>query len=101
MVITDWLMPGLNGDDLCRRIRNAPTTPYTYVVLLTSLDHKAHLLGAMEAGADAEARERAEKLDGQELAAVAAERHPGTLTSETDSPARTTFHLRLPIEEDR
>ena len=42
----------MNGDQLCRRIRETSDGAYTYVVLLTSLEDKAHVLEGMEAGAD-------------------------------------------------
>ncbi len=51
-VISDWMMPGLDGDELCRRVRADPDAPYPYFVLLTSLDDKRHMVAGMEAGAD-------------------------------------------------
>jgi PleD family two-component response regulator len=51
-VISDWMMPGLDGDELCRRVRADPDAPYAYFVLLTSLDDKRHVVAGMEAGAD-------------------------------------------------
>jgi two-component system cell cycle response regulator len=52
VVISDWMMPGLDGDELCRRVRADPDAPYAYFVLLTSLDDKRHVVAGMEAGAD-------------------------------------------------
>jgi two-component system cell cycle response regulator len=51
-VISDWMMPGLDGDELCRRVRADADAPYAYFVLLTSLDDKRHIVAGMEAGAD-------------------------------------------------
>lgn len=51
-VISDWIMPGLDGDELCRRIRADETRPYTYFVMLTSLEDKEHVLRGMRAGVD-------------------------------------------------
>jgi sigma-B regulation protein RsbU (phosphoserine phosphatase) len=36
LVVSDWLMPGLDGLGLCQRIRERKKTPYTYFILLTS-----------------------------------------------------------------
>lgn len=52
MVITDWMMPGVDGIELCRRIRSRHAADYTYVIVLTSLEGKPRYLEAMEAGAD-------------------------------------------------
>ena len=50
IVITDWMMPDLDGLTLCRRIREAELTGYTYVIMLTA--RKDDVVGGMEAGAD-------------------------------------------------
>jgi phosphoserine phosphatase RsbU/P len=52
VVISDWMMPEVNGLELCRRIRAAPGRAYTYVILLTSLTERHHCLEALDAGAD-------------------------------------------------
>jgi len=52
LIISDWLMPDLDGPGLCRRIRAEPRTDYTYIILLTSLSGKTNYLEAMTAGAD-------------------------------------------------
>lgn len=52
VVISDWIMPELDGDELCRRIRADETHPYTYFVMLTSLEDKEHVLRGMRAGVD-------------------------------------------------
>jgi two-component system, cell cycle response regulator len=52
VVISDWLMPGIDGDELCRRVREHPGASYTYFILLTSLAAQAHVVRGMEAGAD-------------------------------------------------
>ncbi|MCW2967029.1 MAG: putative Serine phosphatase RsbU regulator sigma subunit [Solirubrobacteraceae bacterium] len=52
VVISDWIMPGLDGDELCRRIRSDEAAPYTYFVMLTSLEDKEHVLRGMQAGVD-------------------------------------------------
>jgi two-component system, cell cycle response regulator len=52
MVILDWMMPGLDGIELCRRIRNDKTGPYKYVLLLTAKGSKEDVIAGLEAGAD-------------------------------------------------
>lgn len=52
LVVSDWLMPGLDGPALCRAIRSEPRSHYTYLLLLTSLEGKGNYLAGMEAGAD-------------------------------------------------
>ena len=52
MLITDWMMPDIDGPSLCRLIRAERRKDYTYIVLVTSLSGLAHYLEAMDAGAD-------------------------------------------------
>ena len=52
VLISDWLMPRLDGLMLCRTIRETMHSNYTYIILLTMLGGKTNYLEAMEAGAD-------------------------------------------------
>ncbi|MHA7141080.1 GGDEF domain-containing response regulator [Arthrobacter sp. Sr33] len=52
VVVTDWMMPGMNGLELCKAIRSAEEDTYTYLVLLTSFGSQDAVLAGMEAGAD-------------------------------------------------
>jgi phosphoserine phosphatase RsbU/P len=52
LVISDWLMPKMDGLELCKRIRARSFPGYVYVIILTAKDSKGELITAMEAGAD-------------------------------------------------
>jgi two-component system cell cycle response regulator len=52
LVISDVLMPELDGLELCRRIRRHKQSKYTYVIIITALIGKKDYLEGMEAGAD-------------------------------------------------
>ena len=52
LVVTDWDMPGPDGGELCRQIRDAALPSYTYIVFLTSRQRKHDLIEALSAGAD-------------------------------------------------
>lgn len=52
VVLTDWSLPGLDGLELCRRIRAERRPGYTCVVVQTVRSGKQNFLAAMEAGAD-------------------------------------------------
>ncbi len=52
LAILDWMMPGLDGVEICRKVRKDDREPYTYIILLTSLHREEDLVTGMEAGAD-------------------------------------------------
>lgn len=52
VVVTDWMMPGIDGLELVRRIRAEPGARYTYLVVLTARDEQGSALSALDAGAD-------------------------------------------------
>lgn len=52
LIISDWMMPDLDGLEFCRRIRAEQRADYTYIILLTSRSGKTNYLEAMTAGAD-------------------------------------------------
>lgn len=52
LLLLDWMMPGLNGPEVCRAIRTKAREAYVYIVLLTSKDSKDDLIAGLEAGAD-------------------------------------------------
>ncbi len=53
VVITDWMMPGMSGPDLCRWVRKQPALKDRYLVVMTAREGQEDHLAALEAGADA------------------------------------------------
>ncbi len=52
VVVVDWNLPGFDGLELCRRIRQASFPGYTYVILVTVESGRNRFLRAMESGID-------------------------------------------------
>ncbi len=52
IAILDWMLPGVEGIDLCRMIRSRVESNYTYIILLTSKVHQDDLIEGFSAGAD-------------------------------------------------
>ena len=53
LIISDWMMPELDGLALCQNVRARPKTEYTYFILLTAIDTgRDNLRKAMDAGID-------------------------------------------------
>lgn len=52
MVFLDWDLPGINGADLCRRIRQLKRPRYTYIIFYTAKSDKDSLMAGLQAGAD-------------------------------------------------
>jgi two-component system cell cycle response regulator len=52
VALLDWIMPGLDGLEICRRVRARPSQPYVYIMLLTANDKVGNLVEGLESGAD-------------------------------------------------
>ena len=52
LVISDWMMPGIDGLELCRRIRAEEASDFAYIILITARAGKANYLDAMDSGVD-------------------------------------------------
>jgi len=52
LVLLDWMLPGLDGPEVCRRIRAIDRTVPTYIILLTSKSARTDVIAGLEAGAD-------------------------------------------------
>jgi CheY-like chemotaxis protein len=51
VILSDWLMPRVEGPELCRRVRDSDS-PYAYFILLTALGDQQHHLTGRKSGAD-------------------------------------------------
>jgi diguanylate cyclase (GGDEF)-like protein len=89
VIISDWLMPGIEGPELCRMVRANPG-PYTYFVLLTAFGDRNHALEGMQAGAD-DYLAKTLDVDDLNLRLIAAERVSGLhkKLAEQDATLRT------------
>src|SRR5476651_2396170 len=53
VIVSDWMMPGLDGLELCQKVRERTKTEYTYFILLTAINtDRDNLRKAMDAGID-------------------------------------------------
>jgi diguanylate cyclase (GGDEF)-like protein len=52
LAILDWMMPGMDGPQVCREVRKRNDRTYVYLILLTSRDRKQDVIEGLEAGAD-------------------------------------------------
>lgn len=50
--IIDWMMPGMDGVQVCRKLRERGGHPYVYIILLTAKDQKRDIIEGIESGAD-------------------------------------------------
>jgi DNA-binding response OmpR family regulator len=53
LVILDWMMPGMDGVEVCRKVRSRQTALRPYIILLTGKEAEKNLVVGMSAGADA------------------------------------------------
>jgi sigma-B regulation protein RsbU (phosphoserine phosphatase) len=52
LAVLDWMMPGLDGLELCRRVREEPRLQSTYIILLTARVDQADVVAGLDGGAD-------------------------------------------------
>ena len=52
LAILDWMMPGMDGVQICREVRKRTGEPYIYILLLTAKSQKQDIVQGLEAGAD-------------------------------------------------
>ena len=52
LIISDWVMPGMTGIELCQKIRAHNQLRYTYIIMLSKMGGRKNYLKAMDAGVD-------------------------------------------------
>ncbi|OQX22033.1 MAG: hypothetical protein BWK80_31560 [Desulfobacteraceae bacterium IS3] len=52
IVITDWMMPEMDGFEFCQTVRQQDFPGYVYLIILTAKDTKTDIIAGLEAGAD-------------------------------------------------
>src|SRR5215212_8122825 len=52
LAVLDWMMPGMDGPEVCRRVRALYQPEATYILILTAKDGKENIVAALESGAD-------------------------------------------------
>jgi DNA-binding response OmpR family regulator len=52
LLILDWMMPRVDGLEVCRRVRESPLPKFTYIVLLTAKGQREDVLAGLQAGAN-------------------------------------------------
>ena len=52
LAILDWMMPEVDGLELCQRIRDKITDDYIYIILLTARENNEDIIAGLESGAD-------------------------------------------------
>jgi two-component system, cell cycle response regulator len=52
LAVLDWMMPEMDGVEVCRIVRKAAREPYAYLILLTARGHQSEIVQGLEAGAD-------------------------------------------------
>ena len=52
LAILDWMMPGMDGTEVCRRIRHTPTPTPPYLILLTAKGRREDIVTGLRSGAD-------------------------------------------------
>ena len=52
LAVVDWIMPGIDGVELCRRVRALTTNPPIYLIMLTAHTNSQDIVTGLDAGAD-------------------------------------------------
>ena len=52
LAILDWMMPGMDGPEICREVRNLNNRSYVYILLLTGNNEKGDIIAGLDSGAD-------------------------------------------------
>ena len=56
IIVTDWMMPEMDGLQLCRQVRERENAGYVYIILLTAKDSQEDIIKGFETGAEVSLR---------------------------------------------
>lgn len=98
IALLDRVMPKLDGIQLCHKIRSVPRRHYTYVVIVTAMSEKEHMVSGLRAGAD---DYLAKPFDGDELQSrlLVAERILGIQEELVDAHERAKIHAIQVVQD--
>ncbi len=52
IAVIDWMMPEMDGTEVCQSVRQRGSEPYVYIILLTAKNHQGDIVRGLESGAD-------------------------------------------------
>ena len=52
LLLMDWMMPGMDGIEICRKLKQQPADIPMYIILLTARDQEDDIVAGLDAGAD-------------------------------------------------
>ena len=104
VAVLDWMMPGLDGSEVCRRIRATPALRGSYLILLTAKTGQWSVVDGLEAGADDFLLKPFDRLElrarlGSGIRVLALQKELATRVTELEGALATVTRLQglLPI----
>ncbi|MBN1594831.1 response regulator [candidate division FCPU426 bacterium] len=101
IALLDWMMPGIDGTEICRRLRKQPTSAFIYIILITSNDRPQDITSGLDAGANDYIIKPFNKDELRSRVAVGARvvSYEQTLTRTNDALVKYSQHMELLAQE--